>query len=148
MEQAVVPSLELLAFVRCLLQLVQLEALVVIHYCCWWLSRAQLVVLYYYWLLLQVLLQLRVLLPPRVLLLLLVLLQLRVSLLLLVFEMAVSLEVEHLARWVADGAADQTKALLASLQPGPQMDQLEGRLLVLQADHRQVLRHRHQSQSP
>ena len=131
-----VHSLELLVFVRCSLQLVQLEVLVVIHYCCWWLSRAQLVVLYYYWLLLQVLLQLRAL------------LQLRVLLLLLVFEMAVSLEVEHLAPWVADGAGDQTKALLASLQLGPQMDQPEGRLLVLQADHRQVLRHRRQSQRP
>ena len=137
-----VPALELLVFVRCLLQLVQREVLVVIHYCCWWLSRAQLVVLYYYWLLLQVLLQLRVLLQPRVLLLLLVLLPL------LVFEMVVSLEVEHLAPWAADGAADQMKALLASLQLGPQMDQPEGRLLVLQADHRRVLRHRHQSQSP
>ena len=134
----VVASLELLPFVHCLLQLVQLEVLVVIRYCwCW--SRAQLVVLYYYcWWLLMVLLLLLLQMAP--LLLLLVLLQLLVLLLLLVFNTVASLAAEHLAPLVADGAVDQTKALLASLQLVPQMDQPEGRLLVLQADHRQVLR--------
>ena len=145
-EQAVVvASLELLPFAHCLLQLVQLEVLAAIRYCCWCWSPAQLAVLYYYyWWLLMVLLLL--LLMVLLLLLLLALLQLLVLLLLLVFEMVVSLEVERLAPWVADGAADQTKALLASLQLVPQMGQLQVRLLVPQADHHQVPHHR-QSQS-
>ena len=73
---------------------------------------------------------------------------LQMELLVSLVAMAVSREAEQWATLVADEAADQTKALLASLQLGPQTDQPEGRLLVLQADHRQVLRHCHQSQSP
>ena len=93
---------------------------------------------------LVVLLELLVALSQLVALVVLLQMELLVSLV----AMAVSQEAEQWATLVADEAADQMKALLASLQLLPQMDQRQMCPLVLQADHHQVLRHRRQSQGP